>query len=499
MATTDKYYTILTNIGKAKIANAAGLGTKINFVTMKVGDGGGTLYDPTESQLDLVHTVWQGAITHVEIDEENTNWINIEVLIPPADGGFFIREYGVFDSDGNMLAIAKCAETYKPLPADGATKEITMKMVLAISNTSSITLKIDPTVIFAKKSEVEVVQNQVNTIATEIQNARGTYENLKARLDHGDTQLSDMGKNQIYYCGATSGTNAYTVTNSKITAYIDGLTVRIKIGTASTGSSTLNINALGAKPILDTLGNAITSGGLKAGLPYQLCYNGTNFIVLGKGGGGNLTSADLLINKTGTGDSGPVSGSMPENGALNASLNCGQSFSVPAGHTSGGSIVANSLASQTPSNADASKIVSGYHAWINGSDVWGNASIASLGGKQYASGTVTSGATTQTFYAQNNSTTYVMPYVTVTGLSFKPTFIYLMTYAGGAGSIPTTIYSEVPESCAKPISVTIHSSNTNSSTGYSFNGETLPASVTSNGFVLPVSVKSVSYTWIAIG
>lgn len=187
----ETFYSILTSIGKAKIANAAGLGTKIDFVKMKVGDGNGSYYNPTESQTDLVHTVWQGNINQVAIDEDNPNWINIEVLIPPSDGGFFIREYGVFDSDGNMLAIAKCAETYKPLPSDGGTKEITMKMVLAISNTSSVTLKIDPTVIFAKKSEVEIVQNQVNSIKSEVENARGTYENLEARLDHGDTQLSD--------------------------------------------------------------------------------------------------------------------------------------------------------------------------------------------------------------------------------------------------------------------------------------------------------------------
>lgn len=193
----ETFYSILTSIGKAKIANAAGLGTKIDFVKMKVGDGNGSYYNPTEGQADLVHTVWQGNINQVAIDEDNPNWINIEVLIPPSDGGFFIREYGVFDSDGNMLAIAKCAETYKPLPSDGGTKEITMKMVLAISNTSSVTLKIDPTVIFAKKSEVEIVQNQVNSIKSEVENARGTYENLEARLDHGDSQLSQITKDKF--------------------------------------------------------------------------------------------------------------------------------------------------------------------------------------------------------------------------------------------------------------------------------------------------------------
>lgn len=307
----ETYYSILTSIGKAQIANGIGLGTKVDFVKMKVGDGNGTYYNPTESQLDLIHTVWEGPIGHVALDEDNPNWLNIEVLIPPDVGGFMIREYAVFDANNHMLAIAKCAETYKPLPSDGSTKEINMKMVLAVSNTSSITLKIDPSILFAKKSEVEVVQNQVTAIATEIQNARGTYQNLKARLDYSDTQLSDLTNDRIYYCGTTSGTNTYTASNSKITAYLDGLTVRVKIGTTSTGASTLNINGLGAKTILDTLGNPITSGGLKVGLPYQLCYNGTNFIVLGKGGGGNVTSDKMLLGITATGDSGPVTGTIP--------------------------------------------------------------------------------------------------------------------------------------------------------------------------------------------
>ncbi|WP_315074189.1 hypothetical protein [uncultured Clostridium sp.] len=102
-----------------------------------------------------------------------------------------------------------------------------------------------------------------------------------------------MTSDRIYYCGTTSGINTYTAANNKITAYTEGLTVRVKIGIAST----TNINGLGAKTILDSLGNAITSGGLKSGLPYQLCYNGTNFIVLGKGDGGDATAPQVLINK----------------------------------------------------------------------------------------------------------------------------------------------------------------------------------------------------------
>lgn len=159
----EKFYSLLTNIGKAKIANSVGLGTKINFVTMKVGDGNGSYYEPTEDQLDLKNTVWQGNINHVDIDPVNPSWINIEVMIPSNVGGFTIREYGAFDEEGNMIAICKCAESYKPVIADGSTKELLLNMILAVSNIESINLKIDPTIIFAKKSEVEQLRTDITT------------------------------------------------------------------------------------------------------------------------------------------------------------------------------------------------------------------------------------------------------------------------------------------------------------------------------------------------
>lgn len=212
--------------------------------------------------------------------------------------------------------------------------------------------------------------------------------------------------NKANYYGTTSGTNTYTTSIAGITAYTDGLKVTVKIGTTSTGTSTLNINELGEKTILDNLGNAITSGGLKAGIPYNLCYNGTNFIVLGKGGGGDALPEHVLINKKVTVDSGPIVGTMPNNTgtnkalglnetwtipkgyhdgngkvtqdipnneAINANLNCGESKNIPAGYTSGGTVAANSLASQTPANADASTIIAGRNAWVNGNLITGNA------------------------------------------------------------------------------------------------------------------------------
>jgi hypothetical protein len=178
------------------------------------------------------------------------------------------------------------------------------------------------------------------------------------------TDLSDITQDRIYYCGTTSGTNTYTATNSKITAYTDGLTVRIKIGTASTGASTLNINGLGAKTILDTLGNAITSGGLKAGLPYHLCYNGTNFIVLGKGGGGDATAAQIILGKKATVDSGQIVGTLDLTNLVTGNIKSGVTINGISGKAS--------VVDTADALATAAQILSGASAYVNGIKIAGN-------------------------------------------------------------------------------------------------------------------------------
>ncbi|WP_242865539.1 phage tail protein, partial [Clostridium botulinum] len=151
-------------MGKAKIANATALGNKVNFTTLKVGDGGGKYYNPTEEQEDLVNEVWQGNINSIRVDENNPNWVVIEVIIPSSVGGFMVREAGVFDDENNMLAIGKYPETYKPQAQDGSTKDLVIRTNLEISNTSSVTLKVDPTVILATQKDIQILDDKIKNI-----------------------------------------------------------------------------------------------------------------------------------------------------------------------------------------------------------------------------------------------------------------------------------------------------------------------------------------------
>jgi len=142
-----QFYTILTAVGKAKIANAAALGNKIELTEMALGDGGGSYYNPTEDQTSLRNEVWRGAIGNVDVDGENPNWIIIQAVVLSQHGGFMIREAGVFDDEGDLIAVGKYPETYKPAAADGSIKDLVVRMILEVSNTASVVLKVDPTVV----------------------------------------------------------------------------------------------------------------------------------------------------------------------------------------------------------------------------------------------------------------------------------------------------------------------------------------------------------------
>ncbi|WP_270547711.1 phage tail protein, partial [Clostridium butyricum] len=207
----SKYYTVVTDIGQAKIANSIYSGKKLDLTLLKLGDGNGAFYNPDSSQTDVKKEVWRGNVVDVEIDADNPNWINIYTVIAPTDGGFTIREMAVFDSDGDMIGICNCAESYKPTLDEGSGKEITMKMTLAVVNTSAITLKIDPTIIYAKRKDVLELQTKVNEITKQINNL----------------------ENDSYPIVEATGTNAYIGASARIKAVGKGTRCTLFVGTAS--------------------------------------------------------------------------------------------------------------------------------------------------------------------------------------------------------------------------------------------------------------------------
>lgn len=152
---TTKFYALLTNQGAAKLANATALGTKIQITEMAVGDGGGTLPTPDASQTRLVNEKRRAALNSLSVDAVNSSQIIAEQVIPENEGGFWIREIGLFDADGDMVAVANCAVTYKPQLQEGSGRTQTIRMILIVNSTAAVTLKIDPSVVLATRKYVD--------------------------------------------------------------------------------------------------------------------------------------------------------------------------------------------------------------------------------------------------------------------------------------------------------------------------------------------------------
>lgn len=111
---TVKYFALLTNLGAAKLANAAALGTQLQITHMAVGDGGGVLPTPNPAQTKLIAEKRRAALNSLSIDEANSSQIIAEQVIPETDGGWWIREVGLFDKDGILIAIANCRTPTNP-------------------------------------------------------------------------------------------------------------------------------------------------------------------------------------------------------------------------------------------------------------------------------------------------------------------------------------------------------------------------------------------------
>ena len=189
-----KFYTLLTDIGAAKLASAAALGVPLKITHMAVGDGGGVLPTPDAKQTALVNEKRRAALNMLYIDQQNSSQIIAEQVIPENEGGWWIREVGLFDESGALIAVGNCPESYKPQLAEGSGRTQTVRMVLITSSTDNITLKIDPAVVLATRKYVD------DKISEHEQSRRHPDASLTAK---GFTQLSSATNSESEILAAT--------------------------------------------------------------------------------------------------------------------------------------------------------------------------------------------------------------------------------------------------------------------------------------------------------
>ncbi|HEB5015650.1 TPA: phage tail protein [Enterobacter asburiae] len=188
---TAKYFAILTNQGAARLANAAALGTRLNLTQMAVGDANGVLPTPDPAQTKLINQKRIAPLNLLTVDPANTSQIIAEQIIPENEGGFWIREIGLYDDDGILIAVANCPETYKPELQEGSGRTQTIRMILIVSSTSAITLKIDPSVVLATRQYVDDKVIEVKSYADGLMRAHEQSRN------HPDATTTAKGFTQL--------------------------------------------------------------------------------------------------------------------------------------------------------------------------------------------------------------------------------------------------------------------------------------------------------------
>ncbi|WP_136149614.1 tail fiber protein [Escherichia coli] len=230
---SQKFKTVITTAGAAKLAAATGPGgRKVNITTMAVGDGGGKLPVPDAGQTGLIHEVWRHALNKISQDKRNSNYIIAELVIPPEVGGFWMRELGLYDDAGTLIAVANMAESYKPALAEGSGRSQTCRMVIIVSSVASVALTIDTTTVMATQDYVD------DKIAEHEQSRRHPDASLTAK---GFTQLSSATNSTSETLAATPKAvkAAYDLANGKYTAQ-DATTARkglVQLSSATNSTS----------------------------------------------------------------------------------------------------------------------------------------------------------------------------------------------------------------------------------------------------------------------
>lgn len=156
----SQFFAILTNVGMAKQANADALGIAWKITEMGVGDANpGGLADPPNpvpmaNQTKLINEWRRKPLNQLRVDPVNPAVIIAEQIIPADEGGKWIREIGLYDADGDLVAVANCAPSFKPLLSQGSGRTQVVRMNFVVSSTGNITLKIDPAVVLATREWV---------------------------------------------------------------------------------------------------------------------------------------------------------------------------------------------------------------------------------------------------------------------------------------------------------------------------------------------------------
>lgn len=212
------YYTLVTTVGHAKMANAIALGSAVSLTHMALGDGNGAAVTPTETMTALTREVYRAPLNTLSVDPAQPGWLIAEMVVPADVGGWTVREAALIASDGTVFAVANFPETYKPVIVEGSTRELVVRITVEVTNVNSVQLVIDPTIVLATRQYADEKHRWRQLVAGAV-------------LKHGDKLLAANG----------SGPVSYTLP----AAPVDGDAIEFAEGPASFGLNALTLQRNG--------------------------------------------------------------------------------------------------------------------------------------------------------------------------------------------------------------------------------------------------------------
>ncbi len=236
----NEFYTLLTDRGMAKIASALADKKQLHLQKMAVGDGGGQYYEPTASQTNLRHEVWRGEMNTLTVAPNNPNWLIAELVLPEDVGGWYVREVGVFDDEGELIAIGKFPESYKPLLPGGCGKQVCIRLIMEVSNTTAVTLTVDPSIVLATRDYVDVRLDE-HEHSTNHPDATLTQKGFTQLSNATDSDDETKAATPKAVKAAMAEARNHTHTRNQITGVPDGTLTQkgiVKLSSATDSTST---------------------------------------------------------------------------------------------------------------------------------------------------------------------------------------------------------------------------------------------------------------------
>lgn len=231
------YGTIITTAGAAIIAECILNGEKLNIKEAAAGDGGGAYYVPTVDQTGLINEKWRGDIANAERSASTPNMIDVKIVIDNDVGGFTVREMGLFDEDGTLIAVCNTPDTEKVTIEGGISGKLTMVMHIIVADASVVTFTINPSLDTVSKAELDAALSEHNTGSTSHSDLRAALLN---KMDNGAAYTK--AQSDTLRAEAISAHNAASDAHPSTLVAITGLdsrltTLELKYGSDVTGNS----------------------------------------------------------------------------------------------------------------------------------------------------------------------------------------------------------------------------------------------------------------------